>query len=343
MKKILFIIIVIFFSISIYPSDIPLIFLHGHKKQAKPDNIESGVNAGGWGIWNPQKVNYTREHTSSMTDILDEHYVGYVAGNPLNCSKDSTPVSTNGYTKVIYNFSYYREDAGRGVIGSNGSLECDYIVNDSNDVKRKVDVPLSEWHYGYDYSDDPTNNPCPLSGDSWAENLSNFIDKVLIATGASQVDIVTHSMGGLVARAAMKYYGCNSKVRKLITVGAPNHYFDFALGELIWGWRSGNPDWMRNGDDWEMGADNRQGNSNLIFKDITTGISKPYTEFLNSFPTEGIATIAGKRGWTTLLYLNDKVVRVNQVHLNTSQFNPVIYAQHFYSNDTNEVEFAETT
>ena len=56
MRKILFIIMILFIFISVYPADLPMLWLHGHKKQAKPDSIESGVNAGGWGTWNPQKA-----------------------------------------------------------------------------------------------------------------------------------------------------------------------------------------------------------------------------------------------------------------------------------------------
>jgi hypothetical protein len=137
MRKILFVIMILFLCIGVYPANLPVIWLHGQKKQAMPWD-ELGVNAGGWRTWNAQNADYSREHSSSMTDILDEHYGGYIAGIPLNCSKDSTLESTNGNTKVMYNYSFYREDAGRGVIGSNGNLECDYIVNNDNDVKKKL-------------------------------------------------------------------------------------------------------------------------------------------------------------------------------------------------------------
>ena len=121
MKKVVLIIMILFICISVYPSDIPIIFLHGHKKQAKPwstlKSKDATVNTGGWGTWNPQNADYTREHSSSMTDILDEHYGGYVAGDPLNCDKDSTPRPTGGNTRVIYNFSWYSPDGSPGVIG----------------------------------------------------------------------------------------------------------------------------------------------------------------------------------------------------------------------------------
>ena len=106
MKKIMFVIMILFLCISVYPADLPVIWVHGHKKQAKPWEEESGVNAGGWGTWNPQNADYSREHPSSMTDILDEHYGGYVEGNPLNCDKNTILPSTNTNTKVIYNYSF---------------------------------------------------------------------------------------------------------------------------------------------------------------------------------------------------------------------------------------------
>ena len=75
MRKILFVIMILLIFESVYPADLPIIFIHGHKKQAKPWKPEKppfqsdSVNTGGWGTWNPQNANYTREHSSSMTDI----------------------------------------------------------------------------------------------------------------------------------------------------------------------------------------------------------------------------------------------------------------------------------
>ncbi|MCK4524545.1 hypothetical protein KAU15_06430, partial [candidate division WOR-3 bacterium] len=329
MKKIILIILTLLFCISVYPADIPILFLHGHKKQAQPWEEENEVNAGGWGTWNPQNTDHTREHSSSMTDILDIKYGGYIAGTPLNCDKDSILTSTNGNTKVIYNFSFYRPDGGMGVIGSNGQLKCDYIVTELNYVVKKEHTDAASWEYGYDYSDDPVHNPYPLLGDSWAKNFTRFIDKVLIATGANEVDVVTHSMGALVVRAAMKYYGCKDKIRKILTIAAPNHYFDSWLPESIWGAFSGDPYWMRNGEDWELSADNRSGIFNITFTDKNTGASQPFTEFLDVYPKGGIATIAGNKGWA-LIYDNDHVIGVYQVELDNAEFNAVVYQQHSY-------------
>jgi triacylglycerol esterase/lipase EstA (alpha/beta hydrolase family) len=62
----------------------------------------------------------------------------------------------------------------------------------------------------------------PLASiERFAEQLAAKIDVVLDATGARQVVIVAHSMGGLVSRAYLRRNG-GSKVGRLITIGAPH-------------------------------------------------------------------------------------------------------------------------
>jgi len=56
----------------------------------------------------------------------------------------------------------------------------------------------------------------------FADQVAGKVDTILRATGAAQVAIVGHSMGGLVARAYLRRYGA-SKVRLLVTVGTPHH------------------------------------------------------------------------------------------------------------------------
>ncbi|HQU50666.1 MAG TPA: alpha/beta fold hydrolase [Casimicrobiaceae bacterium] len=62
----------------------------------------------------------------------------------------------------------------------------------------------------------------PLASiDLFAGQAARKIDEILAETGASQVAIVAHSMGGLVARAYLRRYG-TAKVRKVITIGTPH-------------------------------------------------------------------------------------------------------------------------
>ncbi|MFI1917882.1 esterase/lipase family protein [Nocardia sp. NPDC020380] len=56
-----------------------------------------------------------------------------------------------------------------------------------------------------------------------AEQLAQFVDRVLAATGAQSVDIVGHSQGGPVTSQYLKFDGGQGKVAKVITFGATNH------------------------------------------------------------------------------------------------------------------------
>ncbi|MET7772118.1 lipase [Nocardia sp. NPDC005366] len=56
-----------------------------------------------------------------------------------------------------------------------------------------------------------------------AKQVATFVDRVLAATGASEVDIVAHSQGGSMANWYTKYEGGAGKVGKLITFGSTHH------------------------------------------------------------------------------------------------------------------------
>ncbi len=56
----------------------------------------------------------------------------------------------------------------------------------------------------------------------FATQLAARIDAILAATGATQVLLVAHSMGGLVAREYLRRHG-GARVRRLITLGTPHH------------------------------------------------------------------------------------------------------------------------
>jgi len=76
----------------LFASNVPIIFVHGHKSEAKPYDVDNHGNVvGGWTTWYPMKPDLSLDFPTAMTKIISSHYGGYVAGNPLNCSKDSTP------------------------------------------------------------------------------------------------------------------------------------------------------------------------------------------------------------------------------------------------------------
>jgi triacylglycerol esterase/lipase EstA (alpha/beta hydrolase family) len=63
----------------------------------------------------------------------------------------------------------------------------------------------------------------PLASiEHFADQLVDRIAGIVAATGAAQVVLVCHSMGGLVARAYLRKHG-GGRVRRLITIGTPHH------------------------------------------------------------------------------------------------------------------------
>lgn len=61
-----------------------------------------------------------------------------------------------------------------------------------------------------------------------AQRLANTVNQVRSRTGAAKVDIVSHSMGGLVSRTYVKNLGGSSRVDSLIMMGTPNYGTDLA-------------------------------------------------------------------------------------------------------------------
>jgi len=68
-----------------------------------------------------------------------------------------------------------------------------------------------------------------------AEQLGHFIRQILEVTGETQVEIIAHSLGGIIARYAVQKTGLAGAVRTLITLASPNqgtyaaHYLNTPL------------------------------------------------------------------------------------------------------------------
>lgn len=82
------------------------------------------------------------------------------------------------------------------------------------------------------WTDNELHNWTYYSGQSnatTAQELSVKVDEVLALTGATQVDIVTHSMGALSARYYIKNLGGGDKVDEFVSLGGPNHGTNTAI------------------------------------------------------------------------------------------------------------------
>jgi hypothetical protein len=55
-----------------------------------------------------------------------------------------------------------------------------------------------------------------------AARLARLVARVRADTGAARVDVVGHSMGGIVARAYVAWHGGGEAVRNLVTIGSPH-------------------------------------------------------------------------------------------------------------------------
>jgi triacylglycerol lipase len=75
------------------------------------------------------------------------------------------------------------------------------------------------WNWSYNYSQ---------SNATTAQEINTKVNEILAATGASKVDIISHSMGGLSSRYYTKNLGGDAKVDEWVSLGGPNHGTDTA-------------------------------------------------------------------------------------------------------------------
>lgn len=81
--------------------------------------------------------------------------------------------------------------------------------------------------------------------DNYAEGIARRVDEVLAATGAPQLILIGHSMGGLACRAYLRRHG-RAKVARLITLGSVHHgtwLASLGIGPNARQMRIGNP-WL---------------------------------------------------------------------------------------------------
>lgn len=101
----------------------------------------------------------------------------------------------------------------------------DVVWEDMNKTLSESGFDVMISHYAGDY---PLILPTGKDIKGYAEKLSQEIQGLKSQTGASKVDIVAHSMGGLVARYYVEKCGGAANVGKLIMLGTPNHGTEIA-------------------------------------------------------------------------------------------------------------------
>jgi triacylglycerol lipase len=76
---------------------------------------------------------------------------------------------------------------------------------------------LNNWSYNTAQSNKTTAN-----------EIKTKVENILASTGATKVDVVTHSMGGLSSRWYVKFLAGDVKVDDWVSLGGPNHGTDTA-------------------------------------------------------------------------------------------------------------------
>ena len=76
---------------------------------------------------------------------------------------------------------------------------------------------LNNWSYNWHQSNATT-----------ASEIKTKVDSILATTGATKVDIISHSMGGLSSRYYARNLGGDAKIDDWVSLGGPNHGTDTA-------------------------------------------------------------------------------------------------------------------
>lgn len=102
--------------------------------------------------------------------------------------------------------------------------KSDFVYGEWGKVNFPITVKATYYLNVYNVEGELINEPSNQESIStYAQRLRDVIDLVKYRTGRDKVNIVAHSMGGLVAREYIKNYGGESSINKLIMIGTPNH------------------------------------------------------------------------------------------------------------------------
>ena len=284
--------------------DYPIIFIHGHSGNQDVEDT-----------WLPM--------ANQVNGLYGYSYYGKI----WEKSKLPKPLPK----KSIFIFGFYRDSEVEIFSGSKGKIGGIPLTKGSvpSVVGTELTIgfvgwpPASGWYKtrDVDYKDDYFDS----NRVSYAERLSAAVDAVLNATHSDRVILVTHSMGGLVARSYIRWLGGEKRVFKLLTVAAPNHGIaddNRAAMEMIWNAHASD---QAGGEYLEMSA-----RSSFGGKSYTTWLNDDWVKFCTE---KGVryATVAGNKNPYPIISIgknSDGVIDRDSVFLEGAEFNGLTPACH---------------
>src|SRR3989344_3619693 len=155
--------------------------------------------------------------------LNDESYypVIFLHGHSFK-SWDSPEYSLDAFNGV--RTALYNEGFRDGGMMLPGTPKSNYQAGELGKVKTIATLKTTYYYNVYDSNGNLLRGPSKQESiDAYAKRLDDVVESVKYRTGRSKVNIVSHSMGGLVARDYIKNFGGDASVNKLIMIGTPNH------------------------------------------------------------------------------------------------------------------------
>lgn len=94
-----------------------------------------------------------------------------------------------------------------------------YLNNRTAWMAHGLRFRLAGWTQVYTINLSPVSAPL----DQYVDLVRQMVERICIETGTDMVDLVGHSMGGVVSRAYVQRFGGHEHVRHLVTLGSPHH------------------------------------------------------------------------------------------------------------------------
>ena len=135
-----------------------------------------------------------------------------------------SPTEVEGYNPNAFD-AFQNRLADEGYQDMGIMLPNDYPPKLTKNVwsGKKVSVTMTYYKNKYDKLGGVVGPDDNQHVTTYAQRLRDVVEVVKHNTGKNKVIIIAHSMGGLVSRTYIKYYGGLNSVDKLVTVGTPNH------------------------------------------------------------------------------------------------------------------------